>query len=90
MGTLLACYSVPRQVEDECENETWKSCFKVIVSLITVCSINLMKYEKEDFCSLCLLFFWVGVFAQKPMEGVWMGKLNLGPQLLTIVLHVNL
>ena len=22
VGTLLACYSVSRQVEDECENET--------------------------------------------------------------------
>ena len=27
VGTLLACYSVPRQVDDECENETWKSRF---------------------------------------------------------------
>lgn len=48
MGTLLACYSVPRQVEDGCENEAWKSCFQVLVSLKTVCTINLIKYEKED------------------------------------------
>ena len=88
VGTLLACYSVPRQVEDECENETWISCFKVLVSLITVCAINLMNMKKKILL-LCLLFSWVGVFAQKPMEGVWMGKLNLGPQWLTIVLHVN-
>lgn len=44
---------------------------------------------KKKILLLCLLFSWVGAFAQKPMEGVWMGKLNLGPQLLTIVLHVN-
>ena len=44
---------------------------------------------KKKILLLCLLFSWVGVFAQKPMEGVWMGKLNLGPQSLTIVLHVN-
>ena len=69
MGTLLVCYSVPRQVEDEYENETWKSCFKVLVSLITVCAINLMNMKKK-ILFLCLLFSWVGVFAQKPMEGV--------------------
>ena len=44
---------------------------------------------KKKILLLCLLFSWVGVFAQKPLEGVWMGKLNLGPQSLTIVLHVN-
>ena len=47
MGTLLACYSEPRQVEGGCENETWKSCFKVLVSLITVCTINLMNMKKR-------------------------------------------
>ena len=44
---------------------------------------------KKIILSICLLFSWVGAFAQKPIEGDWMGKLNLGPQSLTIVLHVN-
>ena len=44
---------------------------------------------KKIILSICLLCSWVGVFAQKPIEGDWMGKLNLGPQSLTIVLHVN-
>ena len=44
---------------------------------------------KKIVLSICLLFSWVGAFAQKPIEGDWMGKLNLGPQSLTIVLHVN-
>lgn len=35
-------------MEGGCENETWKSCFQVLVSLKTVCTINLIKYEKED------------------------------------------
>ena len=44
---------------------------------------------KKIILSICLLFSWAGAFAQKPIEGDWMGKLNLGPQSLTIVLHVN-
>ena len=44
---------------------------------------------KKIVLSICLLFSWAGAFAQKPIEGDWMGKLNLGPQSLTIVLHVN-
>mgnify|MGYP003084909741 FL=1 len=44
---------------------------------------------KKIVLSICLLFSWAGTFAQKPIEGDWMGKLNLGPQSLTIVLHVN-
>ena len=44
---------------------------------------------KKIILSICLFFLWVGAFAQKPIEGDWMGKLNLGPQSLTIVLHVN-
>ena len=44
---------------------------------------------KKIILSICLLCSWVGVFAQKPIEEDWMGKLNLGPQSLTIVLHVN-
>ena len=43
---------------------------------------------KKIILSICLFFLWVGAFAQKPIEGDWMGKLNLGPQSLTIVLHV--
>ena len=56
VGTLLVCYSVPRQVEDGCENETWKSCFKVLVSLITVCTINLMNMKKEDSALIFVVF----------------------------------
>ena len=44
---------------------------------------------KKIVLSICLLFSWAVAFAQKPIEGDWMGKLNLGPQSLTIVLHVN-
>lgn len=44
---------------------------------------------KKIILSICLFFLWAGAFAQKPIEGDWMGKLNLGPQSLTIVLHVN-
>lgn len=44
---------------------------------------------KKIILSICLLFSWAGAFAQKPIEGDWMGKLNLGPQSLTIVLHVT-
>ena len=44
---------------------------------------------KKIILSFCLLLSWAGVFAQKPIEGDWMGKLNLGPQSLTIVLHVT-
>ena len=44
---------------------------------------------KKIILSFCLLCSWAGAFAQKPIEGDWMGKLNLGPQSLTIVLHVN-
>ena len=43
-------------MEDECENETWKSCFKVIVSLITVCSINLMNMKKKDSALMFVVF----------------------------------
>ena len=44
---------------------------------------------KKIILSICLLCSWTGAFAQKPIEGDWMGKLNLGPQSLTIVLHVT-
>ena len=44
---------------------------------------------KKIILSFCLFLSWAGAFAQKPIEGDWMGKLNLGPQSLTIVLHVN-
>lgn len=44
---------------------------------------------KKIILSICLFFSWAGAFAQKPIERDWMGKLNLGPQSLTIVLHVN-
>jgi len=44
---------------------------------------------KKIILSICLLCSWAGAFAQKPIEGDWMGKLNLGPQSLTIVLHVT-
>ena len=44
---------------------------------------------KKIILSFCLLLPWAGAFAQKPIEGDWMGKLKLGPQSLTIVLHVN-
>jgi len=44
---------------------------------------------KKIILSICLLCSWAGAFAQKPIEGDWVGKLNLGPQSLTIVLHVN-
>ena len=44
---------------------------------------------KKIILSFCLLLSWAGAFAQKPIEGDWMGKLNLGPQSLTIVLHVT-
>ena len=44
---------------------------------------------KKIILSFCLLLSWAGAFAQKSIEGDWMGKLNLGPQSLTIVLHVN-
>ena len=44
---------------------------------------------KKIILSFCLFLSLAGAFAQKPIEGDWMGKLNLGPQSLTIVLHVN-
>ena len=44
---------------------------------------------KKIILSFCLLLSWAGAFAQKPIEGDWMGKLSLGSQSLTIVLHVN-
>ena len=44
---------------------------------------------KKIILSFCLFLSWAGAFAQKPIEGDWIGKLNLGPQSLTIVLHVN-
>lgn len=56
VGTLLVCYSVPRQVEDECENETWKSCFQVLVSLITSLYNKFDEYEKEDSTLMFVVF----------------------------------
>ena len=44
---------------------------------------------KKIILSICLLCSWTGAFGQKPIEGDWVGKLNLGPQSLTIVLHVT-
>ena len=62
--------------------------FRLLISLKILCSLILIAMKKI-ILSICLLFSWVGAFAQKPIEGDWMGKLNLGPQSLTIVLHVN-
>ena len=62
--------------------------FQLLISLKILYSLILIAMKKI-ILSICLLFSWVGAFAQKPIEGDWMGKLNLGPQSLTIVLHVN-
>lgn len=56
MRTLLVCYSVSRQVEGGCENETWKSCFQVLVSLITGLYYKFDEYEKEDSILMFVVF----------------------------------
>ena len=43
---------------------------------------------KKTLLLLCFLCSFFGVSAQHAMDGVWTGKLNLGPQTLTLVLHV--
>ena len=43
---------------------------------------------KKTLLLLCLLCPFFGVSAQHTMDGVWTGKLNVGPQTLTLVLHV--
>lgn len=43
---------------------------------------------KKALLLLCLLCPFFGVSAQHTMDGVWTGKLNVGPQTLTLVLHV--
>lgn len=43
---------------------------------------------KKTLLLLCLLCLFFGVSAQHAMDGVWTGKLNVGPQTLTLVLHV--
>lgn len=43
---------------------------------------------KKALLLLCLLCPFFGVSAQYAMDGVWTGKLNVGPQTLTLVLHV--
>ncbi len=43
---------------------------------------------KKALLLLCFLCQFFGVSAQHVMDGVWTGKLNLGPQTLTLVLHV--
>ena len=43
---------------------------------------------KKALLLLCLLCPFFGVSAQHAMDGVWTGKLNVGPQTLTLVLHV--
>ncbi|MFC2454353.1 MAG: hypothetical protein ACFNUM_00620 [Segatella salivae] len=44
---------------------------------------------KKTLLLLCFLCSFFGVSAQHAMDGVWTGKLNVGPQTLTIVLHVT-
>lgn len=44
---------------------------------------------KKALLLLCFLCQFFGVSAQHVMDGVWTGKLNLGPQTLTLVLHVT-
>ena len=44
---------------------------------------------KKTLLLLCLLCPFFGVSAQHAMDGVWTGKLNVGPQTLTLVLHVT-
>ena len=43
---------------------------------------------KKTLLLLCFLCSFFGVSAQHAMDGVWTGKLNVGPQTLTLVLHV--
>ena len=43
---------------------------------------------KKALLLLCLICPFFGVSAQHAMDGVWTGKLNVGPQTLTLVLHV--
>ena len=43
---------------------------------------------KKTLLLLCLICPFFGVSAQHAMDGVWTGKLNVGPQTLTLVLHV--
>lgn len=43
---------------------------------------------KKTLLLLCLLCPFFGVSAQHAMDGVWTGKLNVGPRTLTLVLHV--
>ena len=43
---------------------------------------------KKTLLLLCFLCSFFGVSAQYTMDGVWTGKLNVGPQTLTLVLHV--
>lgn len=43
---------------------------------------------KKTLLLLCFLCSFSGVSAQHAMDGVWTGKLNVGPQTLTLVLHV--
>ena len=44
---------------------------------------------KKALLLLCFLCQFFGVSAQHAMDGVWTGKLNVGPQTLTLVLHVT-
>ena len=44
---------------------------------------------KKTLLLLCFLCSFFGVSAQYTMDGVWTGKLNVGPQTLTLVLHVT-
>lgn len=43
---------------------------------------------KKTLLLLCFLCSFFSVSAQHAMDGVWTGKLNVGPQTLTLVLHV--
>lgn len=43
---------------------------------------------KKTLLLLCFFCSFFGVSAQHAMDGVWTGKLNVGPQTLTLVLHV--
>lgn len=43
---------------------------------------------KKTLLLLCFLCSFFSVSAQYTMDGVWTGKLNVGPQTLTLVLHV--
>ena len=56
MGTLHVSYSQTRKVEAGIENETWKKCFKVLVSLITGLYYKFDEYEKEDSALMFVVF----------------------------------